>query len=130
VGKARRHASEEVVDVALVARYYANTAARYLCPRRRRGALPLLTATWEHRHPLGVVGIVAPWNYPLTLGISDALPALMAGNGVVLKPDGHTPYSVLWAVELLEQSGLPAGLVQVVTGSGAKLGPQLIERVD
>jgi pimeloyl-ACP methyl ester carboxylesterase len=70
-GKARRHASEEVLDVAIVSRYYANTAERYLRSQRRRGALPLLTATWEHRHPLGVVGIIGPWNYPLTLGITD-----------------------------------------------------------
>ena len=66
-GKARRHAFEEVLDVAIVARYYANTAERHLKPRRRRGALPLLTAAYEHHHPLGVVGIIAPWNYPLTL---------------------------------------------------------------
>jgi succinate-semialdehyde dehydrogenase / glutarate-semialdehyde dehydrogenase len=129
-GKARRHASEEVLDVAIVSRYYANTAARHLCPQRRRGALPLLTATWEHRHPLGVVAIIAPWNYPLTLGISDAIPALIAGNGVVIKPDGHTPFSALWAMELLEEAGIPRGLIQVVTGSGAKLGPHLIDRVD
>ena len=129
-GKARRHASEEVLDVAIVSRYYANTAARHLSPRRRRGALPLLTATWEYRHPLGVVAIIAPWNYPLTLGISDALPALIAGNGVVIKPDGHTPYSALWAMELLEEAGMPRGLVHVVTGSGARLGPHLIDRVD
>ena len=129
-GKARRHASEEVLDVAIVSRYYANTAERHLRSQRRRGALPLLTATWEHRHPLGVVGIIAPWNYPLTLGITDAIPALIAGNGVVIKPDGHTPYSALWALELLEQAGVPRGLIQVVTGSGAKLGPHLIDRVD
>ena len=129
-GKARRHASEEVLDVAIVSRYYANTAERHLRSKRRRGALPLLTATWEHRHPLGVVGIIAPWNYPLTLGITDAIPALIAGNGVVIKPDGHTPYSALWALELLEQAGVPRELIQVVTGSGAKLGPHLIDRVD
>ncbi len=129
-GKARRHASEEVLDVAIVSRYYANTAARHLGPQRRRGALPLLTATWEYRHPLGVVAIIAPWNYPLTLGISDAIPALVAGNGVVIKPDGHTPFSALWAMELLEEAGMPRGLIQVVTGSGAKLGPHVIDRVD
>ena len=129
-GKARRHASEEVLDVAIVSRYYANTAERYLRPQRRRGALPLLTATWEYRHPLGVVAIIAPWNYPLTLGISDAIPALIAGNGVVIKPDGHTPFSALWAMELLEEAGMPRGLIHVVTGSGATLGPHLIDRVD
>jgi succinate-semialdehyde dehydrogenase/glutarate-semialdehyde dehydrogenase len=129
-GKARRHAFEEVLDVAIVARYYANTAERHLRPRRRRGALPLLTATWEHHHPVGVVGIIAPWNYPLTLSISDALPALAAGNAVVLKADSQTPFSALWGVAALEECGLPAELMQVVTGSGSELGPHLIDGSD
>ena len=129
-GKARRHAYEEALDVAIVARYYAKTAARHLEPRRRRGALPLLTATWEYHHPLGVVGIIAPWNYPITLSVSDAVPALAAGNGVVCKPDSQTPFSALWGFALLEEAGLPAGLVQVVTGSGSELGPHMIDAAD
>ena len=129
-GKARRHAFEEVLDVAIVARYYANTAEKHLKSRRRRGALPLLTETWEHHHPVGVVGIIAPWNYPLTLSISDALPAVAAGNGVVLKPDGQTPFIALRGIELLEEAGVPEGLLQVVTGSGAELGPHIIEGCD
>jgi succinate-semialdehyde dehydrogenase / glutarate-semialdehyde dehydrogenase len=129
-GKARRHAFEEVLDVAIVARYYANTAAKHLKTQRRRGALPLLTAAYEHRHPLGVVGIIAPWNYPLALGISDATPALAAGNAVVVKPDSQTPFTALWGFALLEEAGLPRDLVQVVTGSGAELGPHLIAGSD
>lgn len=129
-GKARRHAIEEILDVATVARYYANTAERHLRPRRRRGAIPVLTATWEYHHPLGVVGLIAPWNYPFTLTLGDALPALAAGNAVVIKPDSHTPFTALWGVALLAQAGLPAGLVEVVAGSGAKLGPRIIDRAD
>src|SRR3712207_2870513 len=94
-------------------------------------ALPiLLTAAYEHHHPLGVVAVIAPWNYPLTLSVSDATPALMAGNGVVVKPDGQTPFTALWAFALLEEAGLPAGLAQVATGSGSELGPHLIEGCD
>jgi succinate-semialdehyde dehydrogenase/glutarate-semialdehyde dehydrogenase len=129
-GKARRHAFEEVLDVAITSRYYGNTAERHLKSHRLRGALPLLTATWEHRHPVGIVAIIAPWNYPLTLGISDAIAALAAGNGVVLKPDGQTPFTALWAAAGLEECGLPAGLLQVVTGSGAELGPHMIDTSD
>ena len=129
-GKARRHAFEEVLDVAIVARYYANTAERHLKSRRRRGALPLLTAAYEHHHPVGVVGIIAPWNYPFTLAISDATPALAAGNAVVIKPDSSTPFTALWGFALLEEAGLPPGLVQVVTGSGSELGPHLIDGAD
>jgi succinate-semialdehyde dehydrogenase/glutarate-semialdehyde dehydrogenase len=129
-GKARRHAFEEVLDVALVSRYYANTAEKHLKPKRRRGALPFLTAAYEYHHPVGVVGIIAPWNYPLTLSISDAIPALAAGNAVVLKPDGQTPFTALHAVDLIEEAGLPEGLMQVITGSGSELGPALIEGSD
>src|SRR3954452_1563113 len=129
-GKARKHAFEEVLDVAIVARYYANTAERHLRSRRARGALPLLTAAYEHHHPLGVVGIIAPWNYPLTLSVSDAVPALAAGNAVVIKPDSQTPFTALWGFALLEEAGLPEGLVQVLTGAGSELGTPLIDGCD
>lgn len=129
-GKARRHAFEEVIDVALTARYYAHTAEESLRPKRRQGVQLLMTEVWEHHHPKGLVGIISPWNYPLTLGISDALPALVAGNAVIAKPDDRTPFSHLWAVQLLERAGMPAGLVQTVTGPGSELGTPIIEQSD
>jgi succinate-semialdehyde dehydrogenase/glutarate-semialdehyde dehydrogenase len=129
-GKARIHAFEEVLDVAIQARYYGHVAKPYLSPARAQGALPVLTSTRVHHRPRGVIGIIAPWNYPFTLSIGDALPALVAGNGVVLKPDAQTPLSGLWAAGLLEEAGLPAGLLQVVTGRGAELGSPLIEHSD
>ncbi len=129
-GKARRHAFEEIIDVAVVSRYYARTAQRHLRTRRRWGAFPTLTWAWEHHHPVGVVGVITPWNYPLTLSISDALPAIAAGNAAVIKADSQTPFSALAAVELLEEAGLPPDVVQVVAGSGSELGPPLIERID
>lgn len=129
-GKARRHAFEEIIDVCMVSRYYAHTAEEYLSPKRRRGAQLALTEVWEHHHPKGLVGVISPWNYPLTLGISDALPAIVAGNAVLTKPDQHTPFATLWAVSLLEEAGMPAGLVQVITGSGAELGTPIIEASD
>jgi succinate-semialdehyde dehydrogenase/glutarate-semialdehyde dehydrogenase len=129
-GKSRRHAFEEIMDAAIVARYYARTAERHLRTERRRGAFPLLTATWEHHHPVGVVGIVSPWNYPLTLSISDAVPALAAGNAVVIKADSKTPFSALEGLAMLERAGLPRDVLQVVTGAGAELGPELIGRVE
>jgi succinate-semialdehyde dehydrogenase/glutarate-semialdehyde dehydrogenase len=129
-GKARRHAFEEIIDVAVVSRYYARTAQRHLRTRRRWGAFPLLTWAWEHHHPVGVVGVITPWNYPLTLSISDALPAIAAGNAVVIKADSQTPFSALFALELLEEAGLPRDVAQVVAGSGSELGPPLIDRID
>lgn len=129
-GKARAQAFEEVMDTAIVARYYAHTGEQHLRTQKRQGAIPVLTQAWQHHHPVGVVSIIAPWNYPLTLAISDATPALMAGNAVVLKPDQQTPFCALWGVELLREAGMPADLFQVVTGSGARLGDPMIEGTD
>ncbi len=129
-GKARIHAFEEVLDVAIQARYYAHAGPGFLREQRRQGALPVLTQARVHHRPRGVIGIIAPWNYPFTLAIGDALPALLAGNGVVLKPDAQTPFTALWAAGLLEEAGLPAGLLQVVTGRGAELGEPLIDGAD
>ena len=129
-GKARKHAFEEVLDTAITARYYANTAEKHLKPRRRQGAFPLLTTTREYHHPRGVAGFIVPWNYPLSLGISDAIPALLAGNGAVIKPDEKTPYSALWATDLLHKARLPEDLIQVVTGYGTELGEAIVDNVD
>jgi len=129
-GKARRYAFEEVLDTAIVSRFYALHAARLLRPRRRRGALPLLTKTWEFHPPAGVVGFIAPWNYPLTLAITDAVAALMAGNAAVLKPDAQTSLTALWAVDLLRQAGLPPDVFAVVTGDGPVVGPEVGRHVD
>jgi succinate-semialdehyde dehydrogenase/glutarate-semialdehyde dehydrogenase len=129
-GKARVSAFEELADVAMTSRYYANTAAKHLKPRRRVGALPGLTITTEHHHPKGVVGVISPWNYPLTLAVSDAVPALIAGNAVVVKPDAQTPFTALLAFELLFEAGLPRDLLGIVTGAGRVLGSPMIDRVD
>jgi len=129
-GKARLYALEEVFDVAVVARHYGRRAASYLRPRRRMGALPLLSQPVELHHPKGVVGVIAPWNYPLTLAVSDALPALVAGNGVVLKPDTQTALTALRVLELLTEAGVPEGLVQVVVGDGPTVGSALVDATD
>jgi succinate-semialdehyde dehydrogenase / glutarate-semialdehyde dehydrogenase len=129
-GKARAHAFEEVGDVSVVASYYARTAATHLRDRRREGAFPLLTTTSEVRHPKGVVGVIAPWNYPLSMAITDAIPALAAGNACVLKPAQQTPFTALWAVDLAREAGLPEDLLTVVTGRGSVLGEPLIDAVD
>jgi succinate-semialdehyde dehydrogenase / glutarate-semialdehyde dehydrogenase len=129
-GKARRHAFEEILDTAVVCRYYGWRAGKLLRPRRRKGALPVLTKTWERRSPLGVVGFLSPWNYPLTLAITDAVPALLAGNTAVLKPDAQTSLTALWALELLCQAGLPEDVFRIVTGDGPVVGPALAARAD
>jgi succinate-semialdehyde dehydrogenase/glutarate-semialdehyde dehydrogenase len=129
VGKPRRYAVEEAFDVANHAAYYAANADRHLASERRRTSLGPLTRATVHRHPVGVVGLVTPWNYPLTLTLSDALPALVAGNAVVCKPDEHAPCAALLGARLLREAGLPADAFQVVTG-GAGVGEAVVDRAD
>ncbi|GAP53390.1 succinic semialdehyde dehydrogenase [Streptomyces azureus] len=129
-GKARLHAHEEVQAVAVVARHYGRKAPAYLRPKRHAGAMPTLTKVTELRHPRGVVGQIAPWNYPLELSVGDALPAFVAGNAVVMKPDTETCLTALWARDLLIEAGLPADVFQVVLGDGPVVGPEVVRHAD
>ncbi|MBA0054153.1 succinate-semialdehyde dehydrogenase (NADP(+)) [Streptomyces sp. AJS327] len=129
-GKARLHAHEEVQAVAIAARHYGRRAPGYLRPKRHTGAIPALTRVSELRHPRGVVGQIAPWNYPLELSVGDALPAFVAGNAVVMKPDTETALTALWARRLLIEAGLPEGVWQVVLGEGPVVGPEVADRGD
>ncbi|MER5291901.1 succinic semialdehyde dehydrogenase [Streptomyces pharetrae] len=129
-GKARLHAHEEVQAVAVAARHYGRRAAAYLKPKRHAGAVPTLTKVVELRHPRGVVGQIAPWNYPLELSVGDALPAFVAGNAVVMKPDTETCLTALWARDLLIEAGLPADVFQVVLGEGPVVGPEVVKHAD
>lgn len=129
-GKSRRDAFEEVADVANTLRYYSRTAARALRSRRRSGVFPLLTRTRELRHPYGLVGVISPWNYPLTLAAGDAIPALVAGNAVLHKPDSQTALTALMVREIAIAAGLPAGIWQIVVGDGGVIGPAVIDQSD
>ncbi len=129
-GKARRDAMEELLDVLVTARHYGRDARRLLRPIRHRGVFPLMVGVQELHHPRGLIGVLAPWNYPLTLAVSDAIPALLAGNAVILKPDVQTTLTALWAIDLLIEAGVPAELIPVVTGEGPEVGPLVIEEVD
>ncbi|WP_131741546.1 succinic semialdehyde dehydrogenase [Actinomadura roseirufa] len=129
-GKARRHAMEEFLDVALCSLYYARRAPRLLRPRRRQGMMPGLTRVRELRHPKGVVGLISPWNYPFGLGAGDIAPALMAGNAVVHKPDTQTCLSSLWVLDLLVALGLPRDVWQIVVGDPADIGDPLVDGAD
>lgn len=129
-GKTRRQAFEEVADVALVARHYARTAQSLLRDRRRPGLFPVLTRATEVRHPKGVVGIVSPWNYPLSLSITDAIPAIMAGNAVVLRPDPQASLTALAGAAMLSDAGLPEGVFTVVLGDGPTVGQAVVDLAD
>ncbi len=129
-GKARIYAQEEVIDVALTARYYAQQGPSMLADHHVQGMLPGATDVRVRYQPKGVVGVISPWNYPLTLAVSDAVAALLAGNGVVIKPDSNTPYCALALAELLYKAGLPRELFAVVPGPGSVVGQAIVATTD
>jgi len=129
-GKSRRTAVEELFDVPMGCGYLADEAPAALADERRAGVAPGIATATVTYEPVGVVGVISPWNYPLTLSMADAIPALAAGNAVVCKPDEKTPYGALALGELLEVAGLPDDLFQVVTGDGATVGPAVVDTVD
>jgi len=128
--KSRLDAYAEALHIALTARYYARTGHQHLDTRRVAGAFPGLTRIDLNRVPKGVVGIISPWNYPFTMALCDGLPALMAGNAVVSKPDAQTVLSALIGAELLEQAGFPEDLWIVVAGPGRVIGTAIMEQAD
>ncbi|HTX31336.1 MAG TPA: aldehyde dehydrogenase family protein [Solirubrobacteraceae bacterium] len=79
--------------------------------------------------PVGLVGVIGPWNYPITNSFGDCIPALAAGNAVILKPSEETPLSSLLMEEMLRECGLPDGVFQVATGDGST-GAALVSQVD
>ena len=129
-GKARKHAFDEPIHIALTARYYARTAQQHLGTQRRLGVVPGLTRVEVNRVPKGVVGIISPWNYPFTMALCDGLPALLAGNAVVTKPDAQTMLTALYGAQLLEEAGFPKDLWQVLAGPGSRVGTSVIAKAD
>jgi len=129
-GKSRRDAFVEVLHTAMTARFYGRRLRRQLKPKGRSGMVPGLISVRVNHVPKGVVGIISPWNYPLTMAIPDGLAAIAAGNAVVHKPDSQSPLTTLAAVELLRAAGLPADIWQVVSGSGSVVGSAIIDQAD
>ncbi|WP_067855107.1 aldehyde dehydrogenase family protein [Nocardia shimofusensis] len=91
---------------------------------------PTLAQSVVHREPIGVVGAIAPWNFPLLLTLWKVGPALAAGNSVVVKPDEHTPLSILAFARIAEENGLPPGVLNVVPGEGREAGARLASHPD
>jgi acyl-CoA reductase-like NAD-dependent aldehyde dehydrogenase len=110
---------------------WAKKSAGYLQPKKIRPHFPLMKfkRVISSYVPRGVIGIISPWNFPLTLTLGEALPALMAGNAVVIKPSELTPLSALFGAEVAARAGFPENLLQVVIGRGAT-GEALIDHAD
>jgi len=112
--------------------FWAKHAPKYLADQRVRSSSffvkgKRLVLRFE---PLGLVGVIGPWNYPLTNSFGDCIPALAAGNSVLLKPATATPLTSLLLAEGLAECGLPDGVFGVLTGRGGEVGDALIDNVD
>lgn len=128
-GKNAFGAWEEVAVLDTITHYYANHAPQWLAPQTRRSVLPIKHTARVYCKPWGVAGFITPWNYPLLNAIQDMIPALIAGNTVVLKPSEVTPYVASFAVDLMHEAGIPRDVVQLVYGA-ASTGAALVDSVD
>ncbi|MCD6727537.1 MAG: aldehyde dehydrogenase family protein [Solirubrobacteraceae bacterium] len=125
-GKPITSARGEIGMVVETFRYYAGAPERNLGETIPAAGGVALT----FREPLGVVGLVTPWNFPLAIAAWKLAPALAAGNTVVLKPAELTPLTALRFAEIAAQAGLPEGVVNVVVGPGRICGQRLVEHPD
>jgi acyl-CoA reductase-like NAD-dependent aldehyde dehydrogenase len=121
----------ELFYVCDVIGFWAKNAEKFLRPRRIRPHLFMFKTkkVLSTHYPLGVIGIISPWNFPLVLTAGDAVPALMAGNAVLIKPSELTPLTALFVAELAQKAGFPADLLQTVIGA-AETAQALIDNVD
>jgi acyl-CoA reductase-like NAD-dependent aldehyde dehydrogenase len=125
-GKPIGDARGEMGMVVETFRYYAGAPERLL-----GDTIPVAGGLgFTVREPLGVVGLITPWNFPLAIASWKLAPALAAGNTVVLKPAELTPLTALRFAELVLEAGIPEGVVEVVAGPGSKCGARLVEHPD
>ncbi|MGH2994577.1 MAG: aldehyde dehydrogenase family protein [Solirubrobacterales bacterium] len=126
VGKPIADARGEMEMVAACFRYYAGA------PERATGkTIPVAGGVdMTFREPLGVVGMIVPWNFPLVIASWKLAPALAAGNTVVLKPAELTPLTALELERIVVEAGIPEGVVNVVAGPGSVCGKRLVEHPD
>jgi betaine-aldehyde dehydrogenase len=125
-GKPIGDARGEMGMVVQTFRYYAGAPERLL-----GDSIPVAGGqAFTVREPLGVVGLIVPWNFPLTIASWKLGPALAAGNTVVLKPAELTPLTALRFAEIAAAAGIPDGVVNVVAGPGSECGRRLVEHPD
>ncbi|WP_353248708.1 aldehyde dehydrogenase family protein [Salinisphaera sp. T31B1] len=121
-GKPLAQSRADVEVAARYCEYYAGVADKLLGE-----TIPVRPDLLDYtlREPLGVTAHIVPWNYPLQIAVRGLAPALAAGNAVVLKPADETPVTALKIAELIERSEWPSGLVNIVTGTGPRVGASL-----
>lgn len=117
-GKPRTEALLEIITVTDLIRFYLANATDFFKPRKVFPGWILWKEALILREPMGVIGVISPWNYPFILSMTPTVTGLFGGNAVVLKPSEFTPYSGLLAEDLARDAGIPEGLVQVIVGGG------------
>jgi aldehyde dehydrogenase (NAD+) len=128
MGKTLKEAKGETARGVAILRYYAGEGMRKIgdvIPSSDSSGLMFTT-----RVPLGVVGVITPWNFPVAIPIWKIAPALIYGNAVVFKPALETSVTAALIVECLDKAGLPAGVLNMVIGSGSVIGQGIIEHPD
>jgi acyl-CoA reductase-like NAD-dependent aldehyde dehydrogenase len=131
-GKTREDAMlAEVLFIADSFGYWAKSAPKHLADEKVRSHSPFMLGRklMIRYQPRGVIGVIGPWNYPLTNCFGDGIAALAAGNAVVFKPSEITPMSTMLMQECMREAGLPDSVMQVATGRG-QTGAALIDNVD
>lgn len=116
---------QEAIDMA----YYMGGEGRRQFGHIAPAELPDKSA-WAIREPLGVVGLITPWNFPVAIPAWKSFPALIMGNTVVLKPSPDTPFTAALFVKILEETGMPPGVVNLVLGSSPQVGEALVKHPD
>src|SRR5437763_8283273 len=131
-GKPHEDAQLELFYCVDALGFWAKRAHKWLADEHERPHSPLLLGrkVVSRYVPYGAVGVIGPWNYPLLNNFGDAIPALMAGNSVVLKPASITPLSSVLMAEGLREAGLPEDVFLVATGPGSEVGSALVDSVD
>jgi aldehyde dehydrogenase (NAD+) len=123
-GKTIRESRAEVDSALVEGAYHLNQVAAFAGGAGPGGARAV--TTWVQYQPVGVVGVISPWNFPMNVMCRKTLPALLTGNTVVFKPASFTPWSGVFMAQLFEQAGIPAGVFNCVTGAGSAIGHALI----
>jgi acyl-CoA reductase-like NAD-dependent aldehyde dehydrogenase len=124
-GKTIRESRAEVDSALVEGAYHLNQVAAFAGGAGPGGSRPI--TTWVQYQPLGVVGVISPWNFPMNVMCRKTLPALLTGNTVVFKPASFTPWSGVFMAKLFELAGLPPGVFNCITGAGSAIGNVLVQ---
>jgi aldehyde dehydrogenase (NAD+) len=130
-GKTIKESRAEVDSALVEGGYHLQQAAGFFDPPalklRRASQQSGALTTWIKLEPVGVAGIISPWNFPMNVMCRKTLPALLTGNTVVFKPATFTPWSGIFMARLFERAGLPPGVFNCVTGLGSSIGNALVD---